>query len=125
MKNTEDKKHAKATLIIALVVILLLLAYFLYHHLSEKLVKSTELTNLTINGYQIDQNIDLDEYIINISDVTKVLGKHHTTRLYDYSQYLFKKTYYDRVNDITISFIYIGGDKKSENYGRITHILYE
>ncbi len=121
MKNTENRKHAKVTFIIILIFILLLL----YHHLSEKLVKSTELTNLTINGYQIDQNIDLDETIINISDVTEGLGKNHTTRLYDYSQYLFKKTYYDRVNDITISFIYIGGDKKSENYGRITHILYE
>lgn len=125
MKNTENKKHAKVTLIIIIVLLIFLATYFLYNHLSSLLTKSTDLTYIKINGYHIDQNIDFDQTILNISDVTSVLGQHHTTQLHDYSQYLFKKTYYDRVNNITISFVYIGGDKKSENYGRITHIIYE
>ncbi len=127
MYNVQNKKNKllKGAVIVVTILVFMIIFYYLYNNLQIHFTKTTNLTNIIINEYRIDSKTDFDEININISQVTATLGENYTKRLHDYSQYLYKNTYYDRENDIVISFIYIGGSEQSENYGRVTHIVYE
>lgn len=122
---SKRKKWITRRTIVVVILIMFMIFYFIYYNLQTYFVKTTDLQTIIINEYTIDSQIDLDEVNINISEVTETLGTNYIKRLHDYSQYLFKNVYYDHENGVSVSFIYIGGSKQSENYGRVTHIIYE
>ena len=77
---------------------------------------STDLTDVWICGQKIDishaHRVDTDGMNLTRQDVIRVLGEDYSEALYDYSQMLYKLTYYDKRQGRRLEIIYLNASER-------------
>ncbi|OBY81426.1 hypothetical protein BBG47_01105 [Paenibacillus sp. KS1] len=173
MRNLLTIKPIKYSILIILLVLIVTGGFYLRNKLLLNSLDSTNLSNLTISGINLNQNIkdvDLSVYkkrndfddkvtgtttqkyfedfsvihdnsgkiltlktmnrtekgieklgngvIVNLSDVTNLLGSHYIEKGYDSAQGLYSRIYYDKENKVKATFVfpkmYLKDDKNPE-----------
>ncbi|MBE5870380.1 MAG: hypothetical protein E7294_03855 [Lachnospiraceae bacterium] len=104
------KKRITITSVIVLALLTLLCAGLLMKN-SRFFTVSTDLTRVVVCGYGIDMSyshrIDTDGMNLTKQDMIKELGEDYGEVLYDYSQMLYRLTYYDKRHNRRLEIVYL------------------
>ena len=103
MKKLRIKKRG------LIIIAILCVIGFLWYQSGSLFVESTNLENVVINDYAIDntqKKIEIMEQGITLEDVTNTLGDNYRKGAYDSTRKLYMITYYDKENEIAMGFVY-------------------